>query len=246
MTKTTETGTRSPSPLTRVLNPFLRVLKTSAVVMMITAGVAVVTACSSIEEPSQSNSPDSSPSSSPVPSPASPEKPALNQLVLTADGMGTLRLGHAPPEDDPDTDILVLVPGQPSCPEQDPDYRGEWVANYPSPDEQPFRASVQEEVVTAIVVRSPEISSEAGIRVGSSVDDLLAAYPLGFDASNEGAESVVYVVQGTYGSLAYEVPRVGIGWGDVENTVLSMFSVTADPSEVQPISGTDAFGGAYC
>lgn len=136
-------------------------------------------------EPSPRPAPAKVSTPSPTPTPASPPRlPALGDLVITPGGIGSLRIGQPVSG----TDMIVFDPD--FCRSDDgvevgqyPDGTqieyGSWVPNYPTEPvaDAPFGAHADDGVVTVIEVRRGVLATPEGIRIGSSLQSLEAAYP---------------------------------------------------------------------
>ena len=197
----------------------------------------------------QTPAPTAEPSSPPtetVPSPA-PTQPALDELVLTPDGLGSIVIGEAPVAADPALDILIF----------DPDYcqsyvdsgaiadAGKWIPNYePALSEEssePFSVYLENDVVQQLAVDSAEIVTAEGVGLGSSRADVVAAYP---DASViQRFNTSLYVVEGERGRLVIEIGEPGQGEYAVDEVVF--LRATSLDDEVSGWANTDA-GFAFC
>lgn len=188
------------------------------------------------------------PSSTPS---AEPTKPALSDLQISAVGLGPLLLGAAPPVTSPELDPLVF--DEDFCAEYlEPPYDfdidpGLWVANYP--DEEgffgnplsPFGVLVSDGTVRRIEVHASTISTEEGIHIGSTQDELLAAYPDGFAVSQDDDVSDVFALQGPSGWLVFEVTNDNLaGYWDAGKEDL-VWRIAALVPELEPraIAGSD-------
>lgn len=185
----------------------------------------------------------------PTPTPTVvPQKPALSELVLSADGLGELRIGEKPPTDDPRVNIANYDPN--ACPE-DPDDTSLWSATYPDREENdgyfgpgnPFTMTTYPaDAVTRIDVHSAKISTDRGIHLGSTFDELLAAYPEGPDEIVDDRETIVlHAYYGEFGKLLVEVTLTDTTWGSSGidgNTVVVLRVVELNSSTVA-VSGTD-------
>lgn len=157
----------------------------------------------------------STPSASATSTPT-PTKPALSDLVLTADGLGDIAINAPVP---PTTLLASLNPtacvsSETGVAAGDPD-AGAWLANYPRATTEAgtqdvfvleTHNGVPANPVDVIWVWAPGIHTDAGIQVGSTLSDVQAAYPHPTSLQH-GAVSDVYVVTGTVGKLDIEVAR---------------------------------------
>jgi len=183
------------------------------------------------------------PAASETPTPE-PTKPALGELVLSPDGLGPLVIGAAPPVADPALDVLIYdedycadVDGAPSA--------GKWIPNYePALSEQspePFSVYVPEDAVSQIAIGSADIVTAEGVGLGSTRDEVIAAYP---DAAvTELLGTDLYVVTGENGRLVFEVGAPGQTDYAVDEVVFVRVLNLTD--ELHGWAYTDA-GFAYC
>jgi hypothetical protein len=171
------------------------------------------------EEPTAGGAPRPSATASPTPAPdpEPPEPPDVLDLALTTEGLGTLRFTDAlegAPTDmvrfDPEfcTDARTgqpygIAPGSELAGLWVPLERyGTWRAGY---TEAPFGVAVEGTTPVRIDLVGGVLATEAGIRMGSSDDEVHAAYP-GAAVLEQGLSDVV-VVEGSAGRLLIEIAR---------------------------------------
>jgi hypothetical protein len=183
-----------------------------------------------------------------------PTKPALDQLVVSPEGLGSVVIGKAPVVADPTLDIIVLDPDY--CQEFVDDGRldeaAKWIANYEpalsGTSFEPFSVLVENGVVETIAVGSSEILTAEGVGLGSSRADVLAAYP---DAELITAfASDMYVIDGEYGQVVIEVATEKIT-GSVDESAYpidEVGSLRVIDASIEPLAwaNTDAGSFANC
>lgn len=138
--------------------------------------VLLLAGCAPVAQslPSPSPTPTVMPTPTPSPTPTPTGPPPLASLVATPDGLGPLLIGQQPPAG---TDAPVVA--DPTCTMESGDPA--WIAQYGAPGERPFKLLVDGTGVARIDITDPEIRTAAGVGVGSTHDEVLAAYPDGFD-----------------------------------------------------------------
>lgn len=110
-----------------------------------------------------------------------------------------------------------------------------WVANYEpaltSDSNQPFAVGMSGDVIGVIGAFDGTLSTEAGISIGSSRAELLAAYPGGFSATlSEPGMSTIYTIDGSVGFMQIEVGPADGGEGYAD----TVFAITIVPAGTQP------------
>ena len=209
-----------------------------AVVALTIAGCvpAPVVAGGSPSPTSPTPTPTATLTPTPTPTLVPPTKPALADLRLTAEGLGPLVIGQAPPVTDPALDILVFEPE--FCDGVWGD-RGLWVPNYPETDA--FHVIIDGAgLIRTIFPGSVSLLTDTEISVGSSRAELEAAYPGGFDdVISTPSRADVYVVEGASGQLIFEVSTASY---DSDRVVL-IRAALSDGTPPGPRWQTDGLGG---
>lgn len=218
---------------------FTRSRLSSALVVPILAVLALSACAPEAPAPAPSGSASAEPSASPSPT-AAGAPPAIADLELTTEGLGSgtpsdLVFGAAPPTIDPASDLAVYDPD--ACADTDLPDPGLWLANYPEADEgfgleAPFAIAVKDGLISRIDIRSSTIITDQGLALGSSLDAVLGTYPGGPDeVYNHSDVSDVYVFMGDKGKLMFEVAvdRIAGYWAaDQLNTVVFLSAVSLD------------------
>ncbi len=183
------------------------------------------------------------PSSTATPTSEPPTaKPELSELVIGPEGLGPLVIGAAPPSFGPDLDVLVFVDDYCAAAYAD-GYASEpglWVENYPEAlagdADRSFGVWVSDGVLEEITVYKPGILTDRGIGVGSTRDEVLAAYPEGFSSNYLPVwTNSVYAVDGKTGHLLIEVATPDVPLAD---TVISL-TVAPVGKPITSTTGTD-------
>lgn len=194
--------------------------------------------------------PSRTPNATPTPTPTASEapvaevtRPSLSDLVITVDGLGPLEYGQAPPDGDPETDVLVY----------DDDYcnvngvvSGTWIPPYPGvpsvfrAEEAPFIVSVQDGVIEEIAVVSPDIATDRGVRVGSTLAEVQAAYPDAYDGAPDTNDVALYTIEGPDSRLVMEL-LLG-AYGSSFGVTDAVWNIRVEPlgTPIQRLAGTDS------
>lgn len=198
------------------------------------AAALVLTACgpgelgtssSPSEEASATPTATASPSPSPSPSPSLEPAPSFDpypdpaELVVSSDGILPLEIG-LPAETNPGAAMITFLPND--CYSEEwgstTGNLDRWVANYPAvvdrygDPKDPFYLGVGDSILWRIDVFDPAIPTTEGITIGSTIDELQAAYP-DLTEGTPGPVSRVFWQTGTNGYLVFEVqdPDLGLG-----------------------------------
>jgi len=191
--------------------------------------------------------PSSTPSAAPTPAPS---RPALAELHLSPAGLGDLVVGAPVPETPAEIAIVeydptgCLVDGS-TLSEGDPG-AGLWASTYPG--DRPFDVVTDGRVktapITSILVASPAVSTDAGIAVGSTLDEVLAAYPA-ISAIPDSGVTLVYVLDAPEGMLAIEIAVDGVEpgyWQPEQVGTVVIMGAYAPGQPVTAVYATDING----
>jgi hypothetical protein len=176
-------------------------------VLIAASAVLALTACDPGAGPSPAPSETVTVSPTPTPTPTPVAAPALADLVLTPDGMGTLAFGE-PPSSEPALQMIAEDPA--ACSEFYPAGTPEatrWrpVAAYLAGGFPTFGVTVTDGNLERIDLYDSTIPTDGGIRIGDTLASLVSAHP---DATvvHSGLTDI-YVVTGEHGTLQIEVAR---------------------------------------
>jgi len=208
-------------------------MRRHSIVGAVVALTVLLAGCAT-EPPAEITEPAPIVTETPTPTPTQePTKPALDELVLTTEGLGYLVIGQPVPSIDPSLAIVEWVDGwcQAGVADDQP-YTGAWQPAYDT--EHAFvidgtSDGLRDGSLTMIWLAKPGIESDAGLSVGDSLADLTSAYA-SFDQRAAVYQSEVYVIDGTAGRLVYEV---------YEGAIASISSIPAG-TEPRTNAGSDA------
>lgn len=156
--------------------------------------------------PSRSATPQITPTAEPAPVPETP--PAIGEIVLTEDGLGDITMGQDLTTTNPETSVVRFE--EIDC---GGDYRvSAWVSRF---EGESFGVGVRAEdnVLRAVQVTSPEIRTDRDLRVGMTVEELLAAYPEVQYFRQETGWADRYGFDTTAGAMDFWVRKDGQGEG---------------------------------
>ncbi len=237
-----------------------------ALLAMSVATLALLSGCTMPPAAEPSASPSTAPEASSTPEPEAPSRPALADIALSSEGLGTLRFGQVP-ESDPALSMIAFNPTACTDAETgeafgivagDP-LAGAWVID-PAyiVDPEPFNtgatfgAGVDGDagnVLTRIDLYSGDIPTDGGVRIGDDRADVVAGHP--------GATLVesyltdIYVITGPTGILQIEVasrstPDEDLYWDSVDTPdgrVLYIHAVSAELGVFSVAASGNIVGG---
>jgi hypothetical protein len=181
-------------------------------------------------------------------------QPTLGRMVLSPTGLGGLQLGIDPARGPANASILKWDESRCEFPFDDPE-PGRWVADYPpimSPwgnEVLPFSVEVTDGRITRIDVWSPDPRTSAGVGVGSSIDELRAAYGDSLRPGENTGTSSTWLVSGDQGILVFEVaePTTDGYWPTDEvfgHVILARVIAQGGLDQGAAVIGTDDSAGA--
>ncbi|MFC0682140.1 lipoprotein [Lysobacter korlensis] len=183
---------------------------------LLVLGLAGCTPTGPVPTPATESATPDQPNESPSPEPTGP--PAVADLQLTTEGLGTLQLGGALPAADDDTSMIVFDPefctdertGTPAGIELGSNAAGLWIPAEQYRTEEgggyvraPFGVGIWDDAVQRIEIEDESLTTDGGITLGSTAADIAAAYET-VELVPEGLVTL-HVVNGTAGKLVFEV-----------------------------------------
>lgn len=203
----------------------------ASLALVVTLGLAA--GCATVPSTS-GTSPDPNPTSdapteSATPSPVARPDLAPETLELGFEGLGSLRLGESPEssdlvEWDPD---YCLFPEAPA----DQGELGRWIAvgDFAAESRAPFSVSAVAGVIDAIELRTDDLTTDRGIRYGSSLAELESAYPE-LSLFETGQLSTVHHVTEAGATMVFEVASDDAYWAPED--VATVTGIVVAPQEL--------------
>ncbi|WP_227496938.1 hypothetical protein [Planctomonas psychrotolerans] len=199
------------------------------------------------EDPVPTAAPTVAPTVAPPPAPeaALPRKPALDSLVVTTAGLGSLRVGRPVTE----TDMVAYDPDfcaeGGSAPAGDARF-GRWAHTYTEfTAGRPFGVRVTNDSVERVDILEAPLLTSAGIGRGSTVEQLQDAYP-GITRGTSTPLVDVFFVRDAAGSIVFEVANgstTDYFLPDEIGTVISMRVVAPSVNPDQSVAGGGDIAG---
>ncbi|HEU4808293.1 MAG TPA: hypothetical protein VFT01_08530 [Homoserinimonas sp.] len=187
---------------------------------------------------------------SPTAAPIAPSRlPALEELVITPAGIGSLLVGKPVSG----TDMVVFDPDfcgplegeQPGSYEDGtPVEYGRWIANYAGGGtvDRPFSAHMADGKVAVIEIVTPTLATAEGIRVGSPLADLKSAYP-SIAPGAQGSMSATFLLSAPAGAIVFEVLTADVYPEYTPDTVSRIQITEVGLHDLHPYFATDAVIG---
>jgi hypothetical protein len=221
-------------------------------VLAVTATLLATLAGCSVTEPVPTAAPSTPAAAPTVEETAEPTRPALDELVISPEGIADLRVGHPVPLANPE---LLLVTWNPTgCIDPDDPFEedvegepwaGRWESVHRGSDGAwPFWV-VTDGTQNGVIqfIGSANVPTDRGIRVGSTRADVEAAYPGLSPFHGEFSLADLYIVDAGASRLVIEVVSDATWYPEMIDRVLVMYteSTSYPPSS---IAGSDA--GSTC
>jgi hypothetical protein len=242
------------------MSALFRAISTSKSRLLVTTSIVgflvLTTGCTSTIKARDAAAPPAPASSSPSVAPVTesatptptPTKPPLDTLVVSPQGIDTVLLG-SPVATEPASTAIVAYDddhcpvwgavGQPGV--------GLWLPNYPEASDSftvRTEGGVKNGIVTSLRVWSPEITTEAGIHIDSTLAEVKAAYP---QPSNliHAALTDIFVIDGGTGRMDIEVGRAA-GGELTKDDIGKVLYLSVQPRSLKVASIANVDGTAGC
>jgi hypothetical protein len=223
------------------------------VLFILTGCTATPTATDTASPPASASASPSIAPVTPTPTPT-PTKPSLDTLTVSPQGIGTVLVGSPVPAEPASTAIVAYDPdycpmwgsvGQPGL--------GMWLPNYSKtsvPLDGPYsftlhtKGRVKNGVVTDLWVWSPNIKTEAGIHIDSTLAEVKAAYPQPSYLVHADLTDIYVIDKGT-GRMVIEVGRA-VGGELTKADIGKVLYLGVQPKSLKVRSIANVEGTAGC
>lgn len=147
----------------------------------------------------------------PSPTPSLDPYPDAADLVISPEGILPLTIG-LPPDTNPGAAMIIYNPNHCYIDALDMTAGdlGGWENNNPGGG---FSLAADDTAVWRIDVSDPDMPTTEGITIGSTIDELQAAYP-GLTEGSQSEVSRVFWVMGKNGYLVFETQDPDLGWSE--------------------------------
>jgi hypothetical protein len=237
--------------------------------------VLVLSLAGCAAEPSAAPTPtNSAPPATTAPAPSTPEststptptavapaiRPALTDLIVTPDGIGSLLVGEPVPSASAEVALATWDPAYcyPGAEATGAPFTGAWAANYPDVPMvgggsiDPFSLvtadGLEGGAISSITAWGSELATETGVSPGDGRAELEAAYPAFVNVTSTEL-SDIYVIGGEGASeLWFEVTKADPALADYwpVDAVDRVFSIRVVPTGYEPVSFIGRDGNGPC
>ena len=157
-------------------------IRALSIVAIVGISALLLTGCEQSAGTGSTAAPSETPTPTATPEAPDPSKPDLEDLTLSTEGLGDLKIGLKPPTDNPAVNLATFDAN--AC--QAEGLPGIWTATYPDIDEgfglkAPFAIQTTGDALTRIDINTQQIFTDTGIHIGSSLDEVLGVYSGGPD-----------------------------------------------------------------